>query len=178
MELSCVTHYCLLLFFHFIRFSALKCCNNIVQLMDVSVCISPVLHQNVHHPLVMGEWMGSLREVSEITHNVLHIEFPFLPTKNSTNYLPAVCACIFICTMRSDSKMFLALCLLSCQPPTPTPHPTLPPPHPTPHPAYRLSCCFHFCATSSHLVKSSQGRRGHQIQEGEKKEEEERRWRG
>lgn len=166
MELSCVTHYCLLLFFHFIRFSALKCCNNIVQLMDVSVCISPVLHQNVHHPLVMGEWMGSLREVSEITHNVLHIEFPFLPTKNSTNYLPAVCACIFICTMRSDSKMFLALCLLSCQPPHP------------PHPAYRLSCCFHFCATSSHLVKSSQGRRGHQIQEGEKKEEEERRWRG
>lgn len=85
--------------------------------MDVSVCISPVLHQNVHHPLVMGEWMGSLREVSEITHNVLHIEFPFLPTKNSTNYLPAVCACIFICTMRSDSKMFLVLCLLSCQPP-------------------------------------------------------------
>lgn len=89
--------------------------------MDVSVCISPVLHQNVHHPLVMGEWMGSLREVSEITHNVLHIEFPFLPTKNSTNYLPAVCACIFICTMRSDSKMFLALCLLSCQPPHPPP---------------------------------------------------------
>lgn len=97
--------------------------------MDVSVCISPVLHQNVHHPLVMGEWMGSLREVSEITHNVLHIEFPFLPTKNSTNYLPAVCACIFICTMRSDSKMFLALCLLSCQPPTPHP-----PPHPAPTP--------------------------------------------
>lgn len=88
-----------------------------MQLMDVPVCISPVLHQNVHHPLMMGEWMESLWEVSEITHNVPHIEFPFLSTKNSTNYLPAVCACIFLCTMRSESKMFLALCLLPRQPP-------------------------------------------------------------